>query len=160
MAFGTTIEKTNDQHGERKSYPLSESLKEQIREETKGMSADEIAEYAMDQTCKQLKFRADEKVKDGTGEGHCVTYAGVCTAIANEAFRANRKRIHGEATHEVGTIKMLGMDFCKIAYAITKDSFCRNHDFVTFKTDSGTYSLDPSAKDLLGFDLKTVRKQR
>ena len=154
FAFGTRIDNATPREGYKCRYTLSEADKEQIKD----MDAYEIVKYAIDQTCKKLKFRFKKTTEMDEGEGNCINYAALCTAIANEAF--SFKGIKAKAIHEVGTIKILGLDFCKIAYAINNNGFYKDHDFVTFVIGADSISLDPSAKDLLGFDLKTVRKQR
>ncbi len=156
MTFATTLEphypRTN------KAYTLSTSEKQKIASDTKGMSFSQIVKYADKSTGKSLTFTLSPyRTKD---EGSCVDYSARFTAIANYAFNANG--LDAKAQHNVGTIKMFGVDLCKWVSSssfVSQNSYYsgafNNHDFVTITQDDKVYHYDPTISSLIGYNLKT-----
>lgn len=156
MTYATTLQP----HYERTEhfYALSYSEQQKIAIDTQGMTAEQIVKYADRLTSRSLTFTLSPNHK--RDEGSCVEYSAKFTAIANCAFRSNG--IKAIAKHNVGTIKMFGMDLCH--YVSTKSFVSRNayyrnafsnHDFVTIHGEDFTYHYDPTISSLMGYTLKT-----
>ncbi|MCC8120187.1 MAG: hypothetical protein LIP09_15795 [Bacteroidales bacterium] len=156
MTFATTLEQHYPRSG--RAYVLSATEQQQIVADTKGMTAKEIVKYVDKQTDKALTFNLSPRHK--ADEGNCVDYSARFTAIANYAFQANG--IKASAQHNVGTIKMFGIDLCR---TISESAFVRgnvyyrgalrDHDFVTLTHDGKSYHYDPTFSAIIGYDLKT-----
>lgn len=127
------------------SYVLTRSQRDQIRQETKGMTPDQIIDYSLSMTARDLTF---------TRKVNCVTYANYSSAICNCAFSANF--IKGKAKPKVGTVKLWGLDLCEILYSITQNTFVINHDFTEISLPERTVYVDASFYDLIKTDCRKV----
>lgn len=139
------------------SYALNEQLKERVRKECNTSNIDEIVEFSCNLTCELLSFRKRNSIDKG--EANCVGYAKLTAAICNYAFKLNK--LQAKATPVVGKVYWMNSDLNKLVGNIAPNkwkSFIKDHDFVEIQTDSKTYYVDSSLKDLIGSDCKTVRK--
>lgn len=127
---------------------LNASVKERIKEDTRLMTADEIIDYSVALTAKELVF---------TRKVNCVTYANYCAAVCNYAFAQNS--IAGRAKPKVGIVKLWGLDLCKILYSITGSTFVMNHDFTEVQLPNATIYVDASMKDLILNDCKIIKEK-
>lgn len=137
-------------------YPTSKLLSE-IREDTKGLSAEEIRNYSVKKTAKILSFTVKNNLPKG--EANCIGYAQMCASISNYAFRANN--INASAKPVVGYVLFCGVNLCNILKWCmpTKrwENFVKDHDFVEYHIDGQTIYCDASAYDLIYKDCKTVK---
>lgn len=127
---------------------LNASMKEKIKEETRSKTADEIIDYSVTLTAKELVF---------TRKVNCVTYANYCAAVCNYAFTQNA--IAGSAKPKVGIVKLWGLDLCKILYSVTGSTFVMNHDFTEVQLPNVTIYVDASMRDLILNDCKKIKKK-
>ena len=138
--------KTSDRGATHGYFP--EELKGRIEAETAGYSDEEIVEYSLDLTAEMLRFTRENSLRDG--KANCVGYAQLCSNICNHAFAANHSKARTKAV--VGTIKVCGIDMCKVAYSLApaKDkNFVKDHDFVEYRhRDGRTSFFDPSIYDV------------
>ena len=138
--------KTSDRGANLDYFP--EELKGRIKSETAGYSDEEIVKYSLNLTSELLRFTRVNTLKDG--KANCVGYAQLCSNICNYAF-AN---CHSTARTKpvVGTIKVCGIDVCKLAYSLAParhKNFVKDHDFVEYHHRDGTISFfDPSIYDV------------
>ena len=146
MLMPISFVKTSDRGANLDYFP--EKLKERIKAETIGFSDDEIVRYSLDLTAEMLRFTRENSLKDG--KANCVGYAQLCSNICNYAF-AN---CHSKARTKpvVGTIKVCGIDVCKLAYSLAParlQNFVKDHDFVEYHhRDGSTSFFDPSIYDV------------
>ena len=146
MFLPISFVKTSDRGATHDYFP--EKLKERIKSETIGFSDEEIVAYSMDLTAELLRFSWDNSLQNG--KANCVGYAQLCSNICNYAF-AN---CHSTARTKpvVGTIKVCGIDVCKLAYSLAPakhKNFVKDHDFVEYHHRDGTTSFfDPSIFDV------------
>lgn len=150
MTFGVKLEPQHPRSGH--AYVLSEAERTEINAATAGMTEKQIVDFAMRYTCDKLDFALKKTYDMQSGEGNCITYAAMYTAVANQAFRHNN--MDTPARHDVGFIKLFGIDLCQKA-GKRGGGYFADHDFVTISTPECSYSIDPSIKDVLGYDLKT-----
>lgn len=150
MTFGVKLVPQHQRTGY--AYALTADEARQIAVDTKGMTADEIVDYAMKYTGKRLDFAFSPTYAMQPGEGNCINYSAMCSAVANHAFRKNG--IDARARHDVGTLTLFGTDLCAKA-GLIGGGFFADHDFVTINTPTSSYSIDPSIKDVIGYNLKT-----
>ena len=138
--------KTSDRGTTLNYFP--EELKGRIKAETVGFSDDEIVENGLDLTAELLRFTRENSLR--VGKANCVGYAQLCSNICNYAS-AN---CHSTARTKpvVGTIKVCGIDVCKLAYSLAParhKNFVKDHDFVEYHHRDGTTSFfDPSIFDV------------
>ena len=129
---------------------LSRSQREKVNEETRGMDIEQIIDYSLSFTARELRFAVLNDIPEG--KANCVGYAQLCAAICNQAMVTNR--ISGQAKPVVGYLESNGINWCKVLRAIApKDSyrnFVKDHDFVELNTPSKRYYFDPSIYDVLG----------
>ena len=147
MLVTLTLIKTGDRQS---SYRLTESLSTQVSIETRDMDIEQIIDYSLSFTARELRFAVLNDIPEG--KANCVGYAQLCAAICNQAMVTNR--ISGQAKPVVGYLESNGINWCKVLRTIApKDSyknFVKNHDFVELNTPFKTYYFDPSIYDVLG----------
>lgn len=137
-------------------YPTSPLLSE-IREDTKGMSAEEIRVYSVKKTAWTLSFAVKNNLSKG--EANCIGYAQMCASISNYAFRVNE--INASAKPVVGYVMFYGINLCDVLKWCMPskrwENFVKDHDFVEYHIDGQTIYCDASAYDLIYKDLKTTK---
>ena len=148
------LEKTHDRQN---TYQLPASLRQQICSETVGMNEDEIKDYALHYTASKLRFTLKNNIN--AGEANCIGYAQMCSAVCNEAYRANN--MASCAKPVVGYVECFGVNLCKVAKCFSFTShmkaFVKDHDFVEIKTSGKTYYFDPSIYDVFGINCYTKK---
>ena len=153
LRFGTKLEATSNY------TPAADIswIRPRLADETRGMNAEEILDYAEKETCKIMSF---EMHGNRISTGNCIDDANMCGTICNLAFRINGIKAH--AVRSKGTVKILGIDACKLVSMTLRSggnssfaAFVTDHDFVTVTTDDGNKIItDPSIKDVLGINLR------
>lgn len=137
-------------------YPTSTLLSE-IRENTKGMSAEEIRKYSVKKTARSLSFTVKNNLSKG--DANCVGYAQMCASISNYAFKVNG--INASAKPVVGYVMCFGVNLCNVLKWCmpTKrwENFVKDHDFVEYHIEGQTIYCDASAYDLIYKDCKTIK---
>lgn len=127
-------------------YPLSTSMKEQIVNDTKGFSEEEIITYSTKRTAKMLRFTKTNDIE--AGKANCVGYAKLCAAICQQGFDANN--IKGRAKPVVGDVRRFGFSICKMLKSIVPSSwegFVKDHDFVEVQLPDKTVYFDACLYD-------------
>jgi len=146
MIMPISFVKISDREATHDYFP--EELKGSIKSETVGYSDEKIVKYSLDLTAELLRFTRVNALKDG--KANCVGYAQLCSNICNHAFAARHSKARTKPV--VGTIKICGVDVCKVAYSLApaKDkNFVKDHDFVEYRHRDGTTSFfDPSIYDV------------
>lgn len=149
-----TLTKINDRPN---PYHPDRTLQSEIKEDTKGMSAEDIRNYSVKKTAKILSFTVKNNLPKG--EANCVGYAQMCASISNYAFRANN--INASAKPVVGYVLFCGVNLCNILKWCMPskrwENFVKDHDFVEYHIDGQTIYCDASAYDLIYKDCKTVK---
>lgn len=153
MMMSLSLEKWTER-GE--GHPLSTSLKEEIREDTKGCkSAEDVADYSIGKTTEMLRFSTVNDVD--AGKANCIGYARLCASIYNYAVQCNG--MSGNAKPVTGTVRLLGLDMCKLLRLIASTpgiaGFVKDHDFVEFHAGEEHFYADPSLKDLFFVSCET-----
>lgn len=137
-------------------YP-DRTFRTEIKEETEGMSAEEIRNYCVKKTAKKLSFTVKNDLSKG--EANCVGYAQMCASISNCAFRQNG--INASAKPVVGYVMCCGVNLCNVLKWCMPskrwENFVKDHDFVEYHIDGQTLYCDASAYDLLFNDCKTIQ---
>lgn len=140
-----------------KTYHPDRPLQSEIKEDTKGMSAEEIRNYSVKKTAKILSFTVKNNLSKG--EANCVGYAQMCASISNYAFRTNN--IHASAKPVVGYVLFCGINLCNILKWCMPskrwENFVKDHDFVEYHIEGQTIYCDASAYDLIYKDCKTIK---
>lgn len=137
--FSFELVKTVDRGGD--GFPLSAELKEQIANDTKGFTEDEIITYSTKQTAKMLRFTKTNDIE--AGKANCVGYAKLCAAICQQCFDSNK--IKGKAKPVVGDVRRFGVSICKTLKSIVPSSwegFVKDHDFVEVQLPDKTVFFD------------------
>lgn len=111
---------------------MSDNLKKEIRDNTTGLSAQEITLYCYEKTKVLLKFTVNNHTFDDskvTGM-NCVGYAQVCATLCNFAFKENG--VTANAKPVVGHVRWNGINFNNFAKIMPKPiyNFTKDHDFV------------------------------
>ena len=149
-----TLTKINDRSNP--YYPAS-PLQSEIREDTQGMSAEEIRKYSVRKTTKILSFTVKNNLSKG--EANCVGYAQMCASISNYAFRANN--VNASAKPVVGYVMLCGVNLCNVLKWCMPskrwENFVKDHDFVEYHIEGQTIYCDASAYDLICKDCKTIK---
>lgn len=153
--FNISLSKISDRSS---NYIPNNSLKEEIKIETKELSPEEIRKYSIKKTANILSFAVKNDLCNG--EANCVGYAQMCAGISNYAFRTHG--YNSSAKPVVGYVKLFGVNLCYILKWCmpTKrwENFVKDHDFVEFNNiDGSTIYCDASAYDLIWNDCKTKR---
>ena len=125
---------------------LSEEFKQEIKNNTRGLTAYDIILYCNKKTQDLLTFSTkcepfdDRKVT----KMHCVGYAKVYATICNYAFKINK--IAGKAAPVVGYVKWKGINLNNFSKLLPKDmrNFTKDHDFVEVKYEDKVIYADPS----------------
>ena len=142
--FSFELVKTADRGGY--VHPLSADMKEQIANDTKGFTEEEIITYSTKQTAKMLRFTKTNDIE--AGKANCVGYAKLCAAICQQGFIANN--IKGRAMPVVGDVRRFGVSICKILKSIVSSSwegFVKDHDFVEVQLPDRTVYFDACLYD-------------
>lgn len=108
---------------------LTNSQKQQINEETKGMTEKQIVNYSLKTTAQMLSFSKKNNILKG--KANCVGYAKLCSEICNYAFQKNQ--IKASAKPVIGYIRILGFNIHPIAQKLMPKNmkdFVKDHDFV------------------------------
>lgn len=136
-------------------YAPDKNLKTEIKEETSGMTAEEIRSYSVKKTAKSLSFTISNDLSKG--EANCIGYAQMCASISNYAFKVNG--IKASAKPVVGYVMFYGINLCDVLKWCMPnkrwENFVKDHDFVEYDIDGETIYCDASAYDLLYKDCKT-----
>lgn len=137
-------------------YP-DRTLQSEIKDETEGMSAEEIRNYSIKKTAKFLSFTVKNNLSEG--EANCIGYAQMCAGISNYAFRVNG--INASAKPVVGYVMFCGINLCDVLKWCMPskrwENFVKDHDFVEYHIDGQTIYCDASAYDLIYKDCKTTK---
>lgn len=149
-----TLVKTSDRPN---PYHPDQALLSAIKEDTKGMSAEEIRNYSVKKTAKMLSFTVKNNLSKG--EANCIGYAQMCAGISNYAFRVNG--IKASAKPVVGYVMCCGVNLCNVLkwcmLSERWENFVKDHDFVEYHIDGQTIYSDASAYDLIYRDCKTTK---
>lgn len=153
LQFELVKQDTRKQH----SIGLSGEIKEEVINDTKGLTDLQVVDYCVQKTSDLLKFskEASVSITSSDNKGHCVTYAKVCATMCNIAFESNN--IPSKAYCVVGYVGVYGINLCEILYRLTRSSFVKDHDFVEVITPNNIIYVDPSIYDLVGMDLKKIK---
>ena len=139
-------------------YTPNKDLKTEKKEETTGMSAEDIRTYSVKKTAKLLTFTVKNDLSKG--EANCIGYAQMCAGISNYAFKTNG--LKASAKPVVGYVMFYGINLCDVLkwFMPSKrwENFVKDHDFVEYHIDGETIYCDASAYDLLWKDCKTYKK--
>lgn len=150
-----SLKKIGDRDG---GFRPDKELTAEIREETKGMTAEEIRSYGIRKTARMLSFA--EKNDLAEGEANCVGYAEMCAGICNNAFQTNG--LQARAKPVVGYVMCGSVNMCSVLKGCMPTgrwkAFVKDHDFVEFNIDGETVFADACAYDLLWNDIKTKEK--
>ncbi|MCQ2257448.1 MAG: hypothetical protein MJZ41_05565 [Bacteroidaceae bacterium] len=137
-------------------YHPDAALKEEIKAETAGMSAEEIRLYSIKKTAKRLSFTVKNNLANG--KANCVGYAQMCAGISNYAFRTNG--INASAKPVVGYVMFYGVNLCDILKWCMPNkrwkNFVKDHDFVEYHIDGKTIYADASLYDVFWKDCETT----
>ena len=140
------------------TYSLDKVLKTDIKEESSGLSTDEIRSYSIKKTAKLLSFSIKNNLSKG--KANCVGYAQLCASICNYAFQING--IKAQAKPVVGYVMFYGINVCNVLKCCMpnkrSENFVKDHDFVEFQINGQTIYADASAYDLIWKDCKTVKR--
>lgn len=125
---------------------LSEEFKQEIKNNTSGLTAYDMILYCNKKTRDLLTFSTkcepfdDRKVT----KMHCVGYARVYATICNYAFKINN--INGKAAPVVGYVKWKDINLNNFSKLLPNDmrNFTKDHDFVEVKYDDRVIYVDPS----------------
>ena len=151
--FSFELVKTSDRGGY--AHPLSADMKEQIANDTKGFTEEEIIKYSTKQTAKMLRFTKTNDIE--AGKANCVGYAKLCAAICQEGFNANN--INGKAKPVVGDVRRFGVSICNMLKSIVSSSwegFVKDHDFVEVQLPDKTVYFDACLYDYTFNNCKTI----
>ena len=145
------------QHNRANTYRLPKSTSLQVKKETKGMNEKQIIDYSLNLTAIMLEFGAKNDLSNG--KANCIGYAQLCSAICNEALKANGYKYRAKPV--VGYVKFNGLNICNIAKSLMTNqkykAFVKDHDFVELNTGDKTYYFDPSIYDVLGNKCLTIK---
>lgn len=148
-----TLTKINDRAN---PYYPDRTLQSEIKDETGGMSAEEIRNYSVKKTAKNLSFTVKNNLSKG--EANCVGYAQMCAGISNYAFRTNG--INASAKPVVGYVMFYGVNLCDILKWCMPNkrwkNFVKDHDFVEYHIDGKTIYADASLYDVFWKDCETT----
>jgi len=146
------------QHDRNRTYTLSSIQKAQIKEETFGMSEQELYRYSIKYTSQSLSFSQRNNISNG--HANCIGYATMCSAVYNYGVKANH--LHGRSKPVVGYVTFCGINLCEVLKCLMPNKrlkeFMKDHDFVAFYYDGQTIYADASAYDLMFNDCKTTKK--
>ena len=138
-------------------YSPDSALKEEIKNETEGMSAEEIRNYSVKKTAKRLSFTVKNNLS--MGEGNCVGYAQMCAGISNYAFRVNG--IKASAKPVVGYVMFYGINLCDVLKWCMPskrwENFVKDHDFVEYHIYGRTIYADANLYDIFWKDCETIK---
>lgn len=125
---------------------MSSTLKKEVRKETNGMTAANLALYCHDKTRTLLTFTLrNHKFDDTKTTGmNCVGYAQVCATLCNYAFTVNG--IKAMAKPVVGNVEMAGINLNSFAALMPGRvyNFTKDHDFVEIVCQGKSFYIDPS----------------
>lgn len=126
---------------------LSESLKEEIKSETKTLAPYKVMMYCKNKTRELLEFSTKCEPFDDRRKTkmHCVGYAQVFCTICNYAFKINH--IKGHAKPVVGYVTWNGINLNSFSQYLPERwrKFTKDYDFaeVTWDTEFKCY-VDPT----------------
>ncbi len=144
--FNTELQLQKERYRPYTPVTLSKEFKQEIKDNTRDLSAYDIILYCNKKTQDLLTFSTkcepfdDRKVT----KMHCVGYARVYATICNYAFGINN--IKGKASPVVGYVKWNGVNLNDFSKLLPKDmrNFTKDHDFVEVAYEDKIIYVDPS----------------
>lgn len=135
-------------------------MKLQIKEDTKGMTYNQIIDYGVKVTAKSLYFsdHCEQVNFKKPVAAHCVGYARTLSSIYNYAFHVNN--INARSYPVVGYIKLAGINVNALIGKMVSDkklkNFTKDHDFTKVIYGHRIDYIDASTYDLLHNDFHTI----
>lgn len=139
-----SLEKTTDRSYP--EYPLSNELKEQIRNASSTYYELSAIELSLDITGSLLEFSEKNDIKNG--KANCVGYAQLFTSICNYMLKVDGRKERVKPV--VGHIKWCGINLCEVLKAIVPkkyESFVKDHDFIELEYEDKYVYVDPTLFD-------------
>lgn len=137
------------------TYTLSKEEKAMMPSSGSNPTAENAIKFAMDYSCDHLSFARANNIRHG--RANCVGYAQLFSAVFNAYCKKNG--IEAYAKPVVGYISIFNVNLCRLTKSIMPSrkmkNFVKDHDFVEISTETGTFYIDPTLKDVLGRSCRT-----